>query len=80
MRHRGSGGSRVRISRTRLSVAADVLGPPSAEAPLAMHHAEKKPFGAPQRPENELVALLWVLAALLACLVALWWLGEHLYS
>ena len=41
----------------------------------AMNHAEKRP-----RPENELVALLWVLAALLACLDAVWWLGHHIYS
>ena len=42
MRHRGSGGSRVRISRTRLSVAADVLGAQRAEAVLALNQAEKE--------------------------------------
>jgi hypothetical protein len=52
----------------------------AAEAGLAMHHAEKQPFRAPQRPENELALLLWVIAALLACLDMLWWLGEHMYQ
>jgi hypothetical protein len=45
-----------------------------------MNHAEKKPLGRPQRPENELTALLWVIAALLAALNYVWWLGNHLYS
>jgi nucleotide-binding universal stress UspA family protein len=42
MRHRGSGGSQVRISRTRLSVAADVHGAQRAEAVLALNQAEKE--------------------------------------
>jgi hypothetical protein len=41
----------------------------------AMNYTEKRP-----RPQDELVALLWVLAALLACLDFVWWLGHHLYS
>jgi hypothetical protein len=46
-----------------------------------MNHAEKKPLRTPQRrPEHELAALLWVIATLLACLNAVWWLGEHVYS
>jgi hypothetical protein len=52
----------------------------SAEWTLrVMNHVEKRPLGNP-RPENELAALLWVIAALLACLDAVWWLGNHLYS
>jgi hypothetical protein len=47
----------------------------------AMNHAEKRPLRTPQqRPENELVALLWVFAALLACLDVVWWLGHQIYS
>jgi hypothetical protein len=44
-----------------------------------MNHAEKRPH-APPRPEHELTALLWVIAALLAALDALWWLGQQIYS
>jgi hypothetical protein len=44
-----------------------------------MNHAEKRPLREP-RPEHELTALLWVIAALLACLDVVWWLGEHMYS
>jgi hypothetical protein len=46
----------------------------------AMNHAEKRPLRTPQQPEHELVALLWVIAALLACLDAVWWLGHQIYS
>jgi hypothetical protein len=46
----------------------------------AMHHAEKRPLRTPQQPVGELTVLLWVLAGLLACLDAVWWLGQHLYS
>jgi hypothetical protein len=46
----------------------------------AMNHAEKRPLRTPQRRENELTALLWVIAALLAALNYVWWLGNHLYS
>jgi hypothetical protein len=46
-----------------------------------MNHAEKRPLQTPQqRPENELVALLWVVAALLAALDVVWWLGRQIYS
>ena len=46
-----------------------------------MNHAEKRHLRTPQqRPENELVALLWVIAALLACLDVVWWLGHQIYS
>ena len=46
-----------------------------------MNHAEKRPIRTPQeRPEHELVALLWVIAALLACLDFVWRLGGQLYS
>jgi hypothetical protein len=46
-----------------------------------MNHAEKRPLRTTQRrPEHELAALLWVIATLLACLNAVWWLGEHVYS
>jgi hypothetical protein len=46
----------------------------------AMNHAEKRPLRTPQQPEHELVALLWVIAALLACLDAVWWLGHQIDS
>jgi hypothetical protein len=47
----------------------------------AMNHAEKRPLRTPQqRPENELVALLWVIAALLLVLDVVWWLGHQIYS
>jgi hypothetical protein len=52
-----------------------------AHAAGAMNCAEKRPAGAPRpRPEHEFAALLWVIAALLACLDALWWLGGQIYS
>jgi hypothetical protein len=44
-----------------------------------MNHAEKRPIRGP-RPENELAALLWVIATLLACLDFVWWLGNHVYQ
>jgi hypothetical protein len=41
----------------------------------------ERPLRTPQRPpEHELAALLWVIVTLLACLNAVWWLGEHIYS
>jgi hypothetical protein len=70
----------MRVSRNRLSVPPDALRDPPAEAGHVMNHAEKQPFRAPRRPENELAALLWVIATLLACLDAIWWLGEHMYT
>jgi hypothetical protein len=44
-----------------------------------MNHAEKRHIRDP-RPENELAALLWVIATLLACLDFVWWLGNHVYQ
>jgi hypothetical protein len=44
-----------------------------------MNHAEKRPREAP-RPENELTAVLWVIAALLAALDVIWWLGHRIYG
>jgi hypothetical protein len=55
--------------------------PPPERMLSVMNHAEKRPLRTPhQRPENELVALLWVIAALLACLDVVWWLGHQIYS
>jgi hypothetical protein len=45
-----------------------------------MNHAEKRPLRTPRRPVGELTVLLWVIAVLLACLNAVWWLGHQLYS
>jgi hypothetical protein len=71
----------MRVSRRPLASRPDAARDSGAHAGLAMNHAEKRPLRTPhRRPEDELAALLWVIAALLACLNAVWWLGEHVYS
>lgn len=64
---------------------APVCGPMCTATPgwmlSVMNHAEKRHLRTShQRPENELVALLWVIVALLAALNAVWWLGQQIYS